>query len=818
MRTLIQDLSYGIRMLAKNPGFTTVAVLTLALGIGANTVIFSLAEAVLFPPFSGAHPSRLAAIYTSGGHRSGYSSSSYPDYLYYREHTRAFSGVTAFVRVESAWTDGNTTELPWAEVVSSNYFDLLGIKPYRGRFFLPSENRAAGPVSVVIVSYRFWQEHMASTPKPAGHVLTLNGHLFTVVGVAPKGFEGVQLNWGQPPDFWLPMSAERTFLYADLLDKPQARWCLMVGRLRPGVTMAKAASEIRLLAVQLEHIYTDADAGRTALVIPFSQGRIYPTWRQKITNMLWLVEVFAGLVLLVACADVASLLLARGASRQKEIGVRLALGAGRGRIVHQLLTESLLISLAGAGLGLLLARWMAAWIITFRQLFTIHLALHPAALDGRVLAFAAVLAILTALASGLAPAFQVSRLDLNTSLKQAATQSSSGGRHQRLRHSLTVAEISIAFVAIAGAGMLLRTLWALDSTNLGLDPHNVLSVSTEVFTRRYKTDEGIRFYSELLGKVRALPGVRSAAIADDSPFTTIHSWSSVAKPGLEGQSPGEWKTVEGNIVSPGYFVTLRIALLHGRDFRPEDNQQAAPVAIVNQTMARAFWPGKNPIGNHLWIKGTNARAEVIGVVADVKQHEVWQASEPLFYQPFAQAFTQSYHLLVRTHGEPMALLPMVRQQVDALDPQIPVYGAETLDQVAADSMAEPRMAASLVSLFGALVLFLAVAGIYSVIAYWVTQRTHEIGVRMALGAQKSDVLKMVVGQGAKLTLIGVAIGIAGALGLTRLLANLLYGVKPANPLTFVAVSLLLTAVAFVASYIPARRATKVDPMVALRYE
>jgi predicted permease len=819
MSTLLQDLKYGLRQLLRNPGFTAVAILTLALGIGVNTGIFSLAGAVLFPRFAGAHPSRLAAIYTSGIQRSGYSSSSYPDYVSYREHSRAFSGIAAFVRVEAAWTHGRTTELPWAEIVSNNYFNVLGVKPFKGRFFLPTENRSAGPAPVVVVSYRFWRTHMESTPAPGGRALMLNGRLFTVAGVAPRDFEGVQLNWGHPPDFWLPVSAEKTFLHrANLLSERQARWCLMVGRLAPGVTLAKAGSEIRLMAEQLERAYPEADKGRTAFVLPFDQGRIWPTWRQKISGTLWLLELFAGLVLLVACADVANLLLARGISRQKEIGVRLALGSGRLRIVRQMFTESLLVSLAGATVGLLLARWLVQWAMTFRQLFTIQLDRLPAALDGRVLAFAVSLAILSALVSGLLPSLRVSRLDLNASLKQSGAQSSAAGRHQRLRRWLTVAEVTVAFIAMAGAGMLLRTLWTLDSTDLGLNPRHVLSASTEVFTRGYKTAEGVRFYSEMLRRIRALPGVRSAALALDSPLTTMHLWKPVENVDGESRNPEAWKTVEGNIVSPGYFETLGIALLRGRDFKPEDDQTAPAVAIVNRTMAQTFWPNDNPVGKRLRIQGARGEAEVVGVVADVKQHEVWKDDEPMLYQPFSQAFPHSCHLLVRTHGNPMDLLPAVRQQVSEIDPQVPIYGAETLEQVAADSMAEPRMTASLVSLFGGLVLFLAVAGIYGVIAYWVTERTHEIGVRMALGAERRDVLRMVVGQGLRLALIGVAIGIAGAFVLTRFLASLLYGVKATDPLTFIAVSFILIAVALLACYIPARRAAKVDPMVALRYE
>jgi putative ABC transport system permease protein len=818
VETLIQDLRYGVRQLRRNPGFTALAVLALGLGLGVNTGIFSLAEGVLYPPFAGHDPSRLAAVYTSGPDRSGYASSSFPDYVYYREHSRAFSAISAYVRIPFAWTHNGTTELRGGAVVSSNYFTVAGVQPVRGRFFLSSESYTAGETPVAVVSYRFWREQMKSDPHLARHVLMLDGNLFTVIGVAPEGFEGIQLDWGQPPDFWVPMNAAPMLLDdSSLLANRQARFCLMTGRLRPNVTIAEAGSEIRLLALQLEHAYAQADEGRTALVIPFEQGRIWPTWRQKIKTTLWGLGFFAGLVLLVACADVANLLLARGVSRQKELGVRLALGASRTRVMRQLFTEGLLVSLAGAGAGIVLAYAIGRWITGFRRLFTIQLVLHTAALDGRVLLFAFILAIATGVVFSLVPAFQSSHVDLNATLKQSGFQASTGG-HRWLRHSLVIAEIALAFVGIAGAATLLHTLGALNSRKLGLDPSHVLTVSTELATRHHTPDQSLRFYSGLLDRASSLPGVRSAALVSDLPLTTMQSFTSVQKPIHGGTQSGDWQIIEANTISSGYFQTFRTPLLRGRGFNAQDTPNAPPVVIINRTMARTFWPRENPVGKYLLIKGKTVEAEVIGVAADLKQHDLREAAEPLLYEPFSQSPGVFYHLLLRVRGNPMALLPAVRQQVDALDPQVPVYGAETMEQVAADSTAEPRLAAFLVSWFGALVLILAVAGIYGVISYWVTQRTHEIGIRMALGAQKPDVLKMVTGQAFKLALAGIVIGIASALGLTRFLSSLLYGVKPDILLTLASISLALIAISLLACYIPARRAAKVDPMVALRHE
>ena len=800
-----QDLRFALRQLRRHPGVTVVAVLALAIGIGANAAVFGLAEQVLFPPFAGRQPSRLAAIYTSGVHDAGYSSSSYTDYRFYRRHSRAFSQISAFVRVDAAWTHGGVTELPEGELVSANYFQTLGLKPARGRWFRPKDREAP----VAVVSWGFWRRQLNAAP--IGHALTLDGRLFTMIGVAPRGFEGVQLNWGGQPDFWLPMSAEPLILRANLLNVPDARFCLMVGRLRHGVTLRQAAGEMRLLASRARRLYPVADRSRTAAVLPFEQGRIWPSWRAKIQAMVWVLGIFAALVLLVACADAAHLMLARGAAREGELGVRLALGAGRGRIVRQLLTEGALLAAAGAAAGLLLAVWLGAWLAGFRTLFTVPLDLHPAALDWRVFAFAAILATAAVVAFGLLPALRAARLDVNTSLRQRTGGRSSGGRRGWLRHPLSVAAVAMAFLAVAGAAVLLHTLHRLDTASSGFQPRRVLAVNVETYTVGWDAAGRQRFYRRLLHAARATPGVRAAALAFDVPLTLVTFWRPVRRRGA-----GQWRAIPANLVSPGYFHTLRIALLRGRDFAAADGPTAPPVVIVNRTLARTLWPHGRALGRRIWVQGQGKPARVVGVVADVQQHSAWQAAQPMVYQPMAQASPRSCRLLARTRGSALALLPAIRRRVAALDPRVPVYGATTMRRIAADAMAEPRMAASLVSLFGVMVLLLAAVGVYGVMAQWVERRMREVGVRMAVGATRGDILRLVLRHGLALAVGGIAVGTGATLAMNRALASLAFGVTAAGAWLLAAVAAVITTVALASCYLPARRAAAADPGQLLR--
>lgn len=802
---MLQDLRFAVRQLRRDPGATVVAVLALAIGIGANSAVFGLAEQVLFPPFAGRQPSRLAAIYTSGIHDAGYSSSSYTDYRFYRRHSRAFSKICAFVRVRAAWTHGGAAELPEGELVSANYFQTLGVRPARGRWFGAADR--ASPA--VVVSWRFWRRELNAAP--IGHALTLGGRLFTVIGVAPRGFEGVQLNWGAPPDFWLPMSAEPLILRADLLNVPDARFCLMVGRLRRGVTLRQAAGEMRLLASQARRLHPAADRSRTAVVLPFDQGRIWPSWRAKIQAMVWVLGIFAALVLLVACADAAHLMLARGAAREGELGVRLALGAGRGRIMRQLLTESALIAAAGAAAGLMLAVWLGAWLSSFRTLFTVPLALRPTALDWRVFAFAAALAAAAVAAFGLLPALRAARLDVNASLRQGTGGRSFGGRRRWLRHPLFVAVVAIAFLAVAGAAVLLHTLRRLEAANSGFQSRHVLTVNVETYTVGWNAARRERFYRRLLHGVGATAGVRAAALAFDVPLTPITFWRPVRR-----RAAGRWRAIPANLVSPGYFHTLRIPLLRGRDFAASDGPEAPPVVIVNRTMARSFWPHGNAVGSRIWVQGQGKPARVVGVVADVQQHNAWQAAKSAVYQPMAQASPHSCHLLALTRGSALALLPAIRRRVAALDPQVPVYGATTMRRIAADAMAEPRMAASLVSLFGVMVLLLAAAGIYGVMAQSVERRMREVGVRMAVGATRGDILSLVLRHGLALAAAGIAVGLGATWVMNQALAGLAFGVTGAGAGTLAVVAALIVGVAIASCYLPARRAAAADPGQLLR--
>lgn len=821
MGTLLQDLRFGWRQLRRNPGFTAVAIITLALGIGASTAIFSLVEATLFPPFMVRNPSRLAGVYTSGPNGTGYSSTSYPDYVYYRDHNQVFSGLMAYAHISLRWTHGDQTAYLPAAIASSNYFTVLGVGPFKGRTFLPTEDRATGGSAVVVVSYQFWTRQLASDPKTIGKVLTLNGRPFTVVGVLPKNFAGVDLAWGSVPDIWVPMLMQAVAMPTngsiDLLHSRQARFLLVMGRLKSHVSLEEAKTDMEVAARQLAAAYPATNKGRTAFVLTANESRMWPGWRNSVVQVLLLLGVAVGFVLLIACANVANLLLARGTVRQRETALRLALGGSRGRVIRQLLTENILLSMIGAAAGLLFARLLMQIIPSFELTYRMHMNLDLR-LDHRIFIFALLLSLITALIFGLIPAFKASDINLSHSLKEGAHRSLAGASGRRLRDAIVAIEVALAFVSLIGGGLFIRSLLHLESADPGFRPDHVLAASIVLLPGQYSPTQGFRFYPQLLDRISNIPGVRSTCLTEFHPLTTVRSVRQITLEGQEKQNLEAGITIQMDSVSPGYFRTLGVPLLRGRDFTPQDNAQSPQVAIINKTMAESLWPHQDPIGKQFKFQGENVYRQVIGVVADAKYHTIWESPETYLYLPLAQEYAPEVTLFVRTKGNPISYLPQVQQAVRALDKTVPVFGAETLEEQVKNSLSQPQLIATLLTIFGAIALVLALVGIYGVISYSVAGRTHEIGIRMALGAQKRDVLRLVLGQGMMLALVGVGIGIVAALGLTRVMASLLYGVKPNDPLTFIAVALILLGVALLGCYIPARHATKVDPMEALRYE
>jgi predicted permease len=819
-----QTTGYGFRQARRNRGFTAMVIVILALGIGADTAIFSLAEAALFPPFAVRDPGRLAGVYTSGPRETGYNSTSYPDYVYYRDHNHVFSGLMAYLDIQLRWTHEDQTSFPWAAIVTSNYFSVLGVKPVMGRVFLPTADRVGSESAVALVSDQFWTRQLASDPKVIGRQLVLNGHALTIVGVLPKNFQGVDLAWGGIPEIWIPVAMESVALpnrgTLNVLQSREAREFLVMGRLKQGVGIEDARAEMKLAARQLEDAYPVADKGRTAFVLTANDSRMWPGWRNSVVQVLSLLAVAVGFVLLVACANVANLLLTRGVARQREIAVRLALGSKRARVVLQLLTENLLLAVMGALGGLLFADLMTRIAPSFELSPQMHMNLNLR-IDYRVFLFTLLLSLIVALIFGLIPAFTASQVNLTRALKGGSDHSSShiGGR--RVRGGIVIVELAFAFLCLIGGGLFVRSLVRLENADLGFDPHNVLAASLFLSPSRYTPAQASRFYAQLLDRVSGAPGVKSACLTVFRPLNGLRTTRQIFPEGLEGmESQGEEAgiTVQTDDISPGYFRLLGIPLLRGRGFTPEDGAQAPPVVIVNQALAASVWPHQNPVGKLLKLQGENTDRQVVGVVADMKYHTIWEGPEPYLYLPLAQEYAPEVTLLVRTKGNPMSFLPEVRQSVGAQDKKAWFYEAQTLQEGMNHSLSQPRAIATLLTLFAAIAVLLATVGIYGVVSYSVAHRTHEIGIRMALGARRADVLRLILQEAMLLVAAGIGAGAFAAIAVGRLMATLLYGVKSTDPFTFVVVSLIFIGVALAASYIPARRATRIDPMLALRHE
>jgi len=819
--TLIQDIRYGFRMVVKSPGFTAVAVLSLALGIGANTTIFSLVNTLLLRPLPAERPEELVMVYTSDYSGTRYGSSSYPDYLDFREKNDALADLLASSPQSLTLTAGGQAERIFGELVTGNYFDLLGLEASLGRTFLPEEDRTPGTHPIVVLSHGLWQRRFGADPDLIGDVLLLNGQPYTVVGIGPEGFSGLSRMF--TVELWVPMMMQPQLAFgSDRLNQRSTRGLSLIGRLEPGATVEQAQASFTVLASQLKEAYGRQwldlrQDGRRITVVPESEARVPPHSQADILTFLGLLMSVVGLVLLIACANIANLLLARATGRRKEIAIRLSLGAGRLQLIRQLLTESILLSSLGGAMGFLLAIWTSGLLLAFKPPLPLPITLDLQ-LDTRVLGFTALLSVCTGIVFGLAPALYTSKPELVSSLKDELGTLAGGYRRSRLRSCFVVAQIGLSLLLLIGSGLFLLSLRSASTIDPGFDPDNIALMSIDLRLSGYTEPAGGEFYRQLLENVRALPGVESASLAEATPLSLFGSRRRIHVEGYESQ-PGEDMEFHHNVVMPDYFETLHIPLAAGRSFTSGDRAGAAGVVIVNETFARRFWPVRNPIGRRLSVTGQRGEfLDVIGVARDGKYNTLGEDPLPFYYLPAGQHYRSDMTLMVRTVSDPKNSLTSLRGEIEALDRKLPITGVTTMVEHMGISLFPARMAGTLLGTFGLLALVLAAVGIYGIMSFSVSQRTHEIGIRMALGAGQGDVLQLVVGHGLLLAVMGIAIGLAAAFALTRFLSSMLYGVSATDTLTFVGVPIVLIMVTLFASYIPARRATRVNPTVALRYE
>ncbi len=818
MESLIQDLRYGVRMLLKSPGATAVAVLALGLGIGANAAMFSVINTLLLRPLPVAHSDRLVAVFTTD-RADIYNDLSYPEYVDYRDGTDVFVDVMGHTMIHVALGQGGRNELAWGEMVTGNYFSVLGVRPALGRGFLPEGDRSEGAHPVTVIGHGLWRRLFASDPGVVGRSITINGQPFSIIGVAPEGFPGTKFALAM--DLWVPVAMHAVVMpQSDGL--PEARnwhWMETLARLKPGVTVEAANAALQVVAERLARDYPAASGGLGALVLPEREARFPVQAGGAIDLGASLAMIVVGLVLLVACANVANLLLARAAARRREFGVRLALGAGRWRLVRQLLTESLCLSVLGGAAGLLLAAWASDLLLTFRPPVPYTLAVDYAP-DGRVILFTAIVSFLTAAIFGLAPALHASSPDLVPLLKGGSGEAGPHRRRPALRSLLVAGQVALSLLVLASGGLFLQSLRNAGAIDPGFQARDLLLGTFDVGLLGYTEERGLGFFHDLERRVASLPGVASAGLTSNLPLDD--NWDSTGPIIADGRPvpmAGEEISAEFAAVSSGFFATLGVRLVRGREFTDRDDAQAAPVTIINDTLANRLWPGEDPIGKRLRIGGLDAPPrQVVGVARDGKYHTLGESPRAHIYRPVLQSYRSGMSLLVRTHGDPAPLLDGVRREVQALDSRLPVYGLKTLDEHLGHALWWTRMGAVLASSSGFLALVLAAVGLYGVMAYAVSQRTREIGIRMALGAGPRDVLGMVLRGAVKLALAGVGAGLLAALALGRVMRSLLYGVSSFEPVVFTLAPLLLLAVACLASLLPARRAARVDPMVALRCE
>jgi macrolide transport system ATP-binding/permease protein len=815
MENLLKDLRYAFRSLVKRPGFTIVAILTLALGIGINTTVFSLANSVFLRQLPVASPQNLVWIFSDRDNPN-----SYPDYLEYQQQTELFDGVMAYDWIGLNLGSNGQSERVEGTVVSGNYFDVLGVKAELGRTFLPDEDKTPGASPVAVISHNLWQRRFNSDATVVGKSMVLNGVQFTIVGVAPHDFVGTEEAF--PRQIWIPLMMQASVRPgpANTFNNRNVRNLNVMARLKHGVTLRQAQAGMNVVASRLAQNYPESN--REFQIALYTAGNGRPAFRAMLKPITQILLGVVGLILLITCANVANLLLARAARRRKEVAIRLTLGATRTRLIRQLLTESIVLAVAGGLAGLILNFWLVNLLTALKPAvpLPVNVEFHT---DWRVLTFTLLLSVLAGIIFGLVPALQASKHDLVPALKDHSQQLGDRRRMFSLRNALVIGQVALSIVVLIGAGLFLRSLNHARAINPGFDAEHILTLSFNTAAQKYDATKAEQFYQQLSNRVQALPGVQSVSLAQSAPLSYFYSPAFSSPVFVEGHEPpqGEDPPFAGNnAIGPNYFRTLGVPLLSGREFTDGDRKGAPAVAIVNESLVRELFLNTNPIGQrlHVLLRGQPSSWEVIGVVKDSKYRSLGEDAMPYIFLPYLQNPQPAMALHVQTSGNPRDLAAAVRREVQALDPNLPAFNVMSLADNIDISLFPSRFGAVLLGVFGFLALLIASIGIYGVMSYGVSERTHEMGIRMALGARGRDVMRLVISQGMWLALIGVAIGAGLALAVTRVVKSYLYDVSVTDPLTFIGIALLLIGVALLACYVPASRATKVDPLEALRYE
>lgn len=811
MSNLVQDLRYGIRQLRTHPGFTLAAVLCIALGIGANSAVFSISHALLFQKSPAQNADRLVRIYAKWANGLDYGSYSYPDFQDLRDRNDVFSGLVMESIAPFSMSAADRNENIWGQTVSGNYFSELGIKPILGRGFLPEEDKTLGTHPVVVISHSLWRDRFGSDPAVINKTIRLNGRMFTIVGVGPESFHGTAVGIGG--DAWVPAAMfDQLFPGRPWLKRRGTHWIQgVIGRLKPGVTLDQARIRVNAVMAQLSEQFPDSNKGLSAIVYPDAQARLHPIVRNSFVSFMALMFAVVGAVLLLACTNVAGLLLARSVARRKEISLRMALGANRGRLVRQLLVESTTLSALGGLVGFLLGLWLVRLIQQFQPPTDLPFKFQVT-LEWPVVVFTVAVTLLTGLLFGLAPALAAAKHDLVTALKEGMPLL--GGGTARFRKILVAAQVAVSFVLLVSAALLVHSLQNVRNLDLGFSPDNQLTGVLQLELNQYDKARIQQFRQSLKQRIESLPGVTAVGFADNVILYLSSQQMGVQPEGYQPPGKANYPSIDYNFIDEGYLSAMRIPLLKGRGLAASDDANASPVMIVNETFAQRFWPGQDAIGKRVRVGGRDHL--VVGVVKTGKYFSIGEAPTSFMYLPLRQNDAGNLVFHVRTAGDPAALMDAVRKEVRALDSSLPVAEFKTMNSALGLALLPARLGAGVVSTFAFLALFLASVGLYGVIAYFVSQGTRDIGIRMAIGARPGQVLSLAVRQGLPSTLIGLGVGLLISVAATRLMSGFLYGIRAADPISYVAALLVLGLVSSGAALMPAHRATRIDPVVALR--